>query len=84
MFSRLRKSPRALGFVFGLLLTALAVTGFVTGEAQGGPAEEILHIYYSSPAKTQVVGSWLLTCWGSRYSNGQRTAYRDTYTTPCF
>ena len=70
--------------VAAFALVAGAGFGLLTESTDAGPAYAKYITYYSSPAKTTIVGSYEIDCWGNVLSFGSKTRYNDEYLIPCF
>jgi drug/metabolite transporter (DMT)-like permease len=73
--------------VTAVLAVVLVVVGAATLLAPGAeslPSQEVTTIYYSSPAKTTIVGIKILSCFGGTVQDGTTSAYYDRFQEPCF
>jgi hypothetical protein len=61
-----------------IIVSAALVSGLAAYSAFAMPYQEMLTTYYSDAAKTKVVGSSWLTCYGFRVK-GKRTNYYSAY-----
>lgn len=65
-----------------LASAAVAISAFAV-PAQAAPRNEIEITYYRTAAKTQEVGSRILTCSGRVYRQGRTTRFTSRIVTPC-
>ena len=70
--------------VAALALVAVAGFGLLTEKVDAVPANEIHITYYSSPAKTTIVGIYERYCTGTVLQYGSKTRYHDEFQIPCF
>ena len=66
------------------IVAATAITGlFVASSATAAPRNEIEITYYRTAAKTQEVGSRLLSCSGRIFRSGRTSRHAERLVTPC-
>lgn len=75
--------PRRLAFgLVALALIASAIAGGFVGTADAALEHREI-TYYSSPAKTEVIGLRMYTCSGHLYRYGSVSPYNDEWSIPC-
>lgn len=78
-------TTRSRRLVGALALLTLVGTGgaFLAHDTEAGPANHVEYTYYSSAAKTSIVGIRMLTCSGYTFRSGSVTPYFDVFEEPC-
>ena len=70
--------------LFAVALVVVGSASLLAPGAESLPSQEVTTVYYSSPAKTAIVGIKILSCYGGIGQQGSTSAYYDRFEEPCF